>query len=350
MKRYGHLHEKIISKENCKLAIINASKHKKNRRQVRKILENIDFYAEDLSARLVNLKFTSPYTKKVIKDGLSGKEREIQVPKFYPDQCAHHAIVQVLRPIILKSSYHWSCANIPNRGIKQACIGVERATVRDQRHAKYCAKMDIKKFYPSIPHDKLIECFKRKIKDRNVIALIEVLVFTHSEGLPIGNYTSPWFAEFFLQPLDRLIKQKYNVRYYVRYADDLVLIDNNKKRLRSTLYAIKSYLSLLGMELKHDYQVFKIYQNGKGRKIDFVGRCFGKGFCTIRKRRALAFMRQSRKIQKLQAQGKPIPFRVASGFVSRSACLQHTNSKGLKHKYYDTINLHNLKQAIRKGA
>lgn len=350
MKRYGHLHEYIVSIENCKRAILNASKHKRNRKQVRKILENIDFYAEDLSARLVKLNFTSPYTKKVIKDGLSGKEREIQVPKFYPDQCAHHAIVQILQPIILKSSYYWSCANIPNRGIKRACIGVERATVRDPRHAKYCAKMDIRKFYPSIPHDKLIECFRHKIKDRKVIALIEVLAFTHSQGLPIGNYTSPWFAEFFLQPLDRLIKQTYNVRYYVRYADDLVLIDNNKRRLRVTLNAIKSYLSFLGLELKPDYQVFKIYQNGKGRKIDFVGRCFGKGFCTIRKRRALAFMRQSRAIQKLQAQNKPIPYRMASGFISRSSCLLHTNSQGLRRKYYDIIDLQGLKEVIRKGA
>lgn len=352
MKRIGFLHEQIVSEENCRLAIINAAKHKKKRRNVQKVMDNLDFYAKDLSERLVRLDFTSPYRTRIIKDGLSGKERELQVPAFYPDQCAHHAIMQILKPIIEKSSYRWSCANIPNRGIDLACKGVERATVRDRKHAKYCVKMDISKFYPSIPHGKLKARLREKIKDEKALQIIFKVIDSHNPGLPIGNYTSPWLAELYLQPLDYLIKQKHRIRHYIRYADDLVLIDSNKRKLRKALHDIFLFVEELGMTVKHDYQLFRIQPYCKertgrrGRKIDFVGRCFGIGFTTIRKRRALALMRQSRFIQKLQRQNRPVSYRMASGFLSRCACFKHTNSYAMKKKYYETVNIKKLKEVV----
>ena len=357
MKRFGFLYEQMVSEENCRLAIINAAKHKKKRKTVVKVINNLDFYAKDLSERLVRLDFTSPYHTRIIKDGLSGKERELQIPAFYPDQCAHHAIVQILQPLIMKSAYYWSCANIPKRGIDLAAKGVERATMRDIKHAKYCVKMDIHKFYPSIPHEKLKERLRQKIKDRKALAILDTVIdsyhSTPGHGIPIGNYTSPWFAEFFLQPLDYFIKQDLSTDYYIRYADDLVLIGSNKRKLRKALYAVMAYVANLGMEIKHDYQLFRIQRNCKskknrrGRKIDFVGRCFGIKATTIRKRRALALMRQSRHIQKIQRSNGVVSFRMAAGFLSRCSCFKHTDSFGIKKKYYDTVKIRKLKEVVR---
>ena len=352
MKRYGFLYEQIVSVDNCRLAIINASHKKKNRKMVKKVFDNLEYYANDLSERLIHMDFLSPYKTRIIKDGLSGKERELQVPAFYPDQCAHHAIMQILKPIIEKSSYHWSCANIPNRGIDLACKGVERATIRDRKHAKYCVKMDISKFYPSIPHGNLKARLREKIKDEKALQIIFKVIDSHGPGLPIGNYTSPWLAELYLQPLDYLIKQKHRIRHYVRYADDLVLIDNNKRKLRKALYDIFAFVESLGMRVKHDYQLFRIQRyckekkDRKGRKIDFVGRCFGIGFTTIRKRRALALMRQSRFIQKLQREKRPVSYRMVSGFLSRCACFKHTDSYAMRKKYYETVNIKQLKEVV----
>lgn len=353
MKRFGFLYEQIVSVENCKEAILNASKHKRSRPFVQSILSDLDTKAEELSKRLIELNFLTPYTTRIITDGLSGKERVLQIPSFYPDQCAHHAIMQVLKPIITKSAYHWSCANMPKRGIDRACRGTERATMRDRKHAKYCVKMDISKFYPSIPHDKLKARLRTKIKDEKALRLIDTVIDSHSPGLPIGNYTSPWLAEFFLQPLDNLIKQEYKVKHYIRYADDLVLTGSNKKELRKAMYGIFDFMRGLGMNVKHDYQLFRVQdyckekKYRKGRRIDFVGRCFGKGFTTIRKRRALAVMRQSRRIQKLQKRKQPIPFKMASGFLSRSACFKNTDSYEMKRKYYDPVNIKGLKEVVR---
>lgn len=352
MKRFGFLYEKVVSVDNCRLAIFNASQNKRKRKMVKDVCDNLEDYAKDLSERLSRMDFLSPYKTRFIKDGLSGKERELQIPAFYPDQCAHHAIMQVLKPIIERSSYHWSCANIPKRGIDHASKGVERATVRDRKHAKYCVKMDISKFYPSIPHGKLKARLREKIKDEKFLQIIFKVIDSHEQGLPIGNYTSPWLAELYLQPLDNLIKQKHRIRHYVRYADDLVLIDSNKRKLRKALHDIFEFVGELGLSIKHDYQLFRIQQYCKdrsgrrGRKIDFVGRCFGVGFTTIRKRRALALMRQSRFIQKLQRENRPIAYRIASGFISRCACFKHTNSYAMRKKYCETVNIKKLKEVI----
>lgn len=347
MKRVGHIYEQIVSVENCRRAIYSCAQGKRQRSSVQRIMENAEEYAVDLSNRLKNLTFISPYITRHIVDGLSKKERELQIPNFYPDQCAHHAIIQVLMPIIMKSSYYWSCGNIPNRGIDKACKGVERATVRDLKHAKYCVKCDIRKFYPSIPHDKLKSRFRAKIKDEKALQIIDAVIDSHPVGLPIGNYTSPWFAELFLQPLDWFIKQELGVRHYIRYADDMVLIGSNKRKLRKALYCIMNFVRGLGLELKGNYQLFRIYKDGKGRKIDFVGRCFGYGFTTIRKRNALAIMRQSRRIAKRFAKGLPISHRMAGGFLSRCGCFKYTKSFGLKRKYYDTLDIRRIKEVIR---
>lgn len=350
MKRIGFIYEQIVSVENCKEAIINASRHKRSRTNVKRILADIDYYAQDLSDRFQRLDFTTPYRPKVIVDGLSGKKREIMIPSFYPDQCAHHAIMQILRPIFMRSSYYWSCGNMPRRGISRAAKGVSRATTRDAEHAKYCFKYDIKKFYPSIPHDKLKEKLRRKFKDKKALDILFIVIDSHKQGLPIGNYTSPWFAEFYLQSLDRFVTEQDGVRHYVRYVDDGVIVGSNKRKLHKAAKEIMQYLCLLGLKIKENYQLFKVYKNGIGRKIDFVGRCFAVGFATIRKRRALAYMRQSRRIQKAQARKQEISFKEASGFISRSSCMLYTNSFGLRKKYYETVNINDLKNIIRRAS
>ena len=106
MKRVGYLYEEVIDIENCKRAILRASRGKRKRKHVRNILDNIDFYASELSQRIQSDDFLTPYTAKTIYDKSSNKEREILIPRFFPDQCAHHAVIQVISPYITKSSYY----------------------------------------------------------------------------------------------------------------------------------------------------------------------------------------------------------------------------------------------------
>lgn len=347
MKRIGHIYENLISIENCKRAIINASKNKRNRRQVKAILNDIDKYAMDLSERIQRLDFNSPYVRKTIKDGLSGKERELLIPKFYPDQCVHHAVMQIFIPIVKRTSYYWSCANIPGRGIDHASKKVERATKQDIKHSKYCLKCDIKKFYPSVKHDLLKARLRQKIKDEKFLAVLDRIIDSVDAGLPIGNYSSPWLAEMFLQPIDNFILSHKCVKHYIRYADDIVIIGNNKRELHKLKKELIEKVAEIGLTMKENYQVFRIQENYAGRRIDFVGKCFGRGFTTVRKRRSLKFIRQSRKINGLQRRNLKIPYKVAAGFISRSNLLSRTNTQALRTKYYDTVNVNQLKEVVR---
>ena len=346
MKRIGYLYEEVVSFENCRDAILEASKGKKKRGYVQAVLADLDFYARRLSRMMQSGKFLSPYTPKTIVDKSSQKKREILIPRFFPDQCAHHAIVRIINPYILKSSHYWSCANIRRRGIRRAVIGTMRATRKTKRKL-YCLKLDIAKYYPSIDHDILKEQLRRKFKDEKLLSLIDKVIDSCAVGVPIGNYTSPVFGEQYLQANDHAITEKMRPVKLIRYADDMVLIDTNKWRLRKMRALIFEWAGRLRLRIKKDWQIFRIYNGKCGRKIDFAGKCFGIGFNTIRKRIALSVMRQSRRIQRRQQEGRLVSLKMASGFLSRCGCVRFSRSLGFSIKYIQPININNLKGVVR---
>ena len=103
MKRVGNIYKNVWSKENCKAAILEAAKNKKRRRNVKKILESLDDYAEELSDMLKNHAYKpSPYTVRWINDGIKQKRRRFAKPRFWPDQSVHHALDRVMAPVMLQ--------------------------------------------------------------------------------------------------------------------------------------------------------------------------------------------------------------------------------------------------------
>jgi hypothetical protein len=139
--------------------------------------------------------------------------------------------------------------------------------------------LDIKKFYPNVNHDILKALIRRKIKDQDLLWLLDEII-NSSEGLPIGNYLSQYFANFYLSYFDHWIKEEKRVKYYFRYADDLVILSDNKPYLHGLLFEIKSYLSIhLKLTVKENYQVFPVEKRG----IDFVGYVFRHSHIRLRK-------------------------------------------------------------------
>lgn len=359
MKRYGYLYEKIIDRENCRQAIIAAtSKYtlkEKQKPHIKEIVENVNVYADQLSYLIQNGQFTSPYWEKDICDGLSHKIRHIKIPKLFPDQCAHHAIIQILQPLILKSSHYWSSSNIPGRGQKRAYRGTDQAINR--YGYKYCGKMDIKKFYPSINNTKLKQFLLTKIKDPKCIDILFQVIDTNPEGLPIGNYTSPWLAEWYLQQLDHYIIEHLKVTL-VRYADDIHIFGNNKRAVHWATRKIIEYCdTILDLTIKSNWQVFRItYEKSninsqiepKGRKVDFIGYCFAHKNTTIRKKRSLAIIRQSNLIHRLKAKNRKIKPHICGGIMSRSSAFKASDSYHLKVKYFYSLDRKEIKNVIRK--
>lgn len=189
MKRIGNLYEKITDKNNIRKAILNAAKRKRKRKNVQYVINNITKATDEVYEILKNETFNpSPYEKMKIMDGVRKKERIIYKPRFYPDQVVHWALMLQLEEILMKGMYYYNCASIKGRGLLHATKYIEKIIVRDRKNTKYCLKLDIKKFYPSVDKEILKRKFRRKIKERKTLDLIDKIVDSSDVGLPIRKF------------------------------------------------------------------------------------------------------------------------------------------------------------------
>lgn len=276
MKRIGNLYQKICSIENLQLAHAAARKGKGNQPGVIEFEKNKDAYLLALHEMLVNRTYkTSPYTTFKIYEP---KERLISRLPYYPDRITHHAIMAELEPIFVSTFTADTYSCIKGKGIHGAANAVKLA-LKDKEHTQYCLKLDIKKFYPNIDHDILKALLRRKFKDSDLLWLLDEIIDS-SPGIPIGNYLSQYFANFYLTGFDHWLKEVKGVKHYFRYADDLVILHSDKNYLHGLLAEIRAYFhDLLKLEIKGNYQVFPVASRG----IDFVGYVFYHTHILLRK-------------------------------------------------------------------
>lgn len=305
MKTVKNIYHYVYDLGNLKLAIINAADGKEKRAEVKAALADVDGYAGILQNMLMNKEYQpEPYKEFPINQSCTMKTRYVSKPSFQ-DLVIQHAVIQVLQPILTKGMYIYSCGSIPGRGTLYAKKRVERWVRKDKKNTKYCLKMDIEKFYPSINIGVLKNMLRRRIADFNMLCLIDRIIDVKDRGLALGHYTSPWFANFMLQELDHLIKEKFGATYYIRYMDDIVVFGRNKKKLHKIRREICEYLNSIGLTIKGDWQVFKYgvvsqRKNGEGyrinRVLDFCGYRFYRTHTLLRKRIAKNFRRQLNRI------------------------------------------------------
>jgi RNA-directed DNA polymerase len=276
MKRIGNLYEQIISPENLETSEQNARKGKTNQYGVLQFDKNKDYNLQMLHEILKLKTFkTSQYTTFKVYEP---KERLVFKLPYFPDRIAHHAIMRVLEPQFSKWFTNDTYSSIKGKGIHNAADNLKKA-LQDQENTKYCLKLDIVKFYPNVNHDILKALLRKKFKDNDLLWLLDEIIDSAS-GLPIGNYLSQYFANFYLTYFDHWIKEQKEIKYYFRYADDIVILSNNKPHLHEILSAIKEYLNdNLKLQVKDNYQVFPV----EARGIDFVGYKFYHTHTLLRK-------------------------------------------------------------------
>jgi len=278
MKREGNLFEKVCSKENIRLAIENAMKGKSHYSEVQYVKANMDKCIDDLHILLSTKNFkNSEY--EIFQKKSGDKIREIYKLPFYPDRIVHHCIVQVLQPMWTRLLIRDTYSTIPGRGIHDGVRRIKKA-LKDVAGTKYCLKLDVKKYYPSIDHDILKTILRRKIKDNDLLDLMNVIIDS-APGIPIGNYVSQWFGNIYLSYFDHFCKEQLKCNYYFRYCDDVVILDKDKGCLHAILVSINDYLnSELNLTVKGNFQVFPTNIRG----IDFLGYRFFHTHTLVRKR------------------------------------------------------------------
>ena len=184
----------------------------------------------------------------------------------YRDRIVHHALTGVLEPIFEPTFITASYACRKGKGTHAA---VDRCQ-QFARRFRYVFKTDIRKFFPSMDHAILKELVARKIKDPDVLWLVGHIVdgsnpqedvqhyfpgddlFTpgeHQRGIPIGNQTSQFFANVYLDPLDHFVKERLRFKGYVRYVDDFLLFSNDKRQLNEARERISEFLVQLRLRL-----------------------------------------------------------------------------------------------------
>lgn len=268
MKRTGYLYDRLCERKTLEQAFKEASRGKTNKLYVRPYLERQDFYIDKLQKWLKEgtLVFT-PNKHKTIYEHSARKTRDIVVPKFFPDQVVQWAYCIVMRDVFMKGMYKWNCGLIKGRGIHYGIKQAQRINANPK--AKYTLKTDFKKYFQSVSVDKLLELLALKIKDKRMLELSEKILRSEPSGLPIGYYTSQWFSNFYLERIDHYIKEKWRVPYYVRYVDDLVFWDSNKRRLHWVKRQLDAVLVIekYHVVIKKNWQLFRT----GSRPLDFLG-------------------------------------------------------------------------------
>ena len=186
----------------------------------------------------------------------------------------HHALCNIIEPIFEKSFIYDSCANRLSKGTLKALQRFDffkRKASRNNKEKCYVLKADIQKYLENVEHEILLSIIKKRISDKRVIWLIRKILVNSSpqnKGMPLGNLTSQFFANVYLNDFDWFVKTKLKAKYYIRYVDDFVIFEADKQKLEFYKEAINTFLkSKLKIQLHQDKsKILKL-----GRTLNFLG-------------------------------------------------------------------------------
>ena len=263
MKTYKNLYAKLCNIDNIILAYEKARKGKSKKQSVIEFDKNTQENLEQLQRELIEMSYQpKPLKRFVVRDP---KTRTIHASAF-KDRIVHHLIVGVLEPIYESIFIYDSFASRKNKGSHRAIARfdefqrkvsqngqlIKNAQNRNQVQG-YVFKADISHYFDNVDHEILINIIKRKIGDGKLIWLIRKVLNNFNspikgKGMPLGNYTSQFFANVYLNGLDYFVKHELKAKYYIRYVDDFVILHRSKKRLEYFKKRIIEFLKEIKLE------------------------------------------------------------------------------------------------------
>lgn len=263
MKRIGGVWDAITGWDNLLLAFRKARRGKRDRAEVAWFACHLEPELLALQEELRSGRYQpGAYRQFTIYDR---KPRVISAAPFR-DRVVHHAVMNVIEPPLDRRFIDDCYACRKGKGVHQA---VDRYQAYANRYT-YVLKLDVQRYFPSIDHGLLLSMLERRIKDRKVLRLLQALIhgspevadapvyfpgddlFTpleHRRGIPIGNLTSQFFANLYLDDFDHWLKEQRQAPAYLRYVDDLLLLDDSKSRLWEQCAAIEARLGQLRLRL-----------------------------------------------------------------------------------------------------
>lgn len=347
MKRRGNLWRGMISFRGLLRAALKAQRGKRFRDSVARFSFQLEGELWRLHEELASHSYEpGPYRSFYVYEP---KKRMISAAPFR-DRVVHHALTQVLEPIFERSFIGDSYACRKRKGTHAA---VRRAQ-HYARRFRYVLKADIRKFFPSMDHQILKGLVSRKIKDPDVLWLVSKIIdgsnpqepiqmwfpgddlFTPSErrrGIPIGNQTSQFFANVYLDPLDHFIKDQLRLRGYVRYVDDFLLFANYKRELDDVRGRLADFLAGLRLCLHPTKNV--VFPVNEG--IRFLGYRVFPSHRLLVKDNVRRFRRRVRKMQDQFARRQIGPADIRQRLMSWCGHARQADTYVLRQRLLGTI-------------
>lgn len=296
MRRVGNLMSQIAEYDNLQLAFIKAVRGKFNKREVVEFRRNYETNISEMLRSLEQGDFAvGDYHYFKIKDP---KERLICAAPLR-ERVLHHAIMNVCHDYFDRTLIDDTYATRRGKGVYAA---LEKAVAGASRYA-HMVKLDYRKYYDSINHDTLKTLLRRLFKDKGLLSLFDAIIDSYSVtpgyGLPIGNLTSQYFANYYLSRLDHEIKERLKIPVYIRYMDDILMMDDDRVRLREAVAFMREYSTgRLSLTLKSP-----IYRATTGG-IPFLGYTVKPHYLTLTGRSKRRFRTKALSAEKKYATGQ----------------------------------------------
>jgi RNA-directed DNA polymerase len=231
------------------------------------------------------------------------------------DRIVHHAVYRILYPIFDKTfvfdSYSCRVGKGTHRAVNRLNLFIRRMS-NNYSEPCFALKCDIRKFFASINHNVLMKLITERVKDIDTLWLAEEIIDSSSEGLPIGNLTSQLFANIYLNELDKFVKHSLKIKYYIRYCDDFIILDNDRGYLSEIESKIQKNLD------KNLYLAFhedKVSIESIYHGIDLLGYIIFPYYRILRTKIKKRMLKRINKTNR----------------VSYSGLLKHCNGYGLKN-------------------
>jgi len=321
---FNHKFENLISIDNLLLAWQEFIKGKRNKKDVQifsfRLMDNILSLHEDLKNKRYKhggyecFKINDPKSRTIHKASVR-------------DRLLHHAVYRTLYPffdkIFISDSFSCRDKKGTHKAIKKL-IGHAGIVSKNNTRVCWILKCDVKKFFASIDQNILIDILEQYIPDKDIVNLLKEVIFSFKpNGLPLGNLTSQLFANVYLNEFDQFIKHKLKIKRYIRYADDFVILSENKDYLKIKLEPISNFLQ---KELKLSLHPDKIFIETLSSGVDFLGWVNFFGHRIVRK---ITKLRAFRNIEK----GSTNYATISSYF----GLFKHGNTHKIKEKILDRI-------------
>lgn len=343
MKRIGNLYTEITGFGNILLAAKKARKGKRFKRSTALFELNLEKNIFRMIDELVHKAYQpGNYRDFYIHDP---KQRLISAAPYY-DRVVHHALINVLEPLIGKSFIHDSYACMKEKGTHKAVKRYNEFKCKNQ----FVLKCDIRKYFQSIDHQILYGQIERKIKCKDTLWLIGKIIDSRHEtgrpvyfagddlftpverkkGIPIGNLTSQFFSNLYLNDFDHFVKETLKVKYYIRYCDDFVLFDNSKESLSRLKHRIMEYLESLRLRLHKNKS--RVYRVADG--VDFLGYRIFPDYLWVRKTIVKRYRRKLKTLSIKYKNGHIELDRVNASVQSWIGHVRHANSYRLREELF----------------